>query len=99
MKKQYIIIAALTLLLIVLSGCGESFAAGEVFANSKALVREAKAGITEISYDDFKLMLEEGKLRVLIDIREPGEFDAGYINQPDEDDEYPFTKDGLCECL
>ena len=92
MKKQYIIIAALALLLIVLSGCGESFAAGEVFANSKALVREAKAGITEISYDDFKLMLEEGKLRVLIDIREPGEFDAGYINQPDEDDEYPYPE-------
>ena len=92
MKKQYIIIAVLALLLIVLSGCGESFAAGEVFANSKALVREAKAGITEISYDDFKLMLEEGKLRVLIDIREPGEFDAGYINQPDEDDEYPYPE-------
>ena len=38
MKKQFIILAASVLLLIVLSGCGESFATGEVFANSKALV-------------------------------------------------------------
>ena len=92
MKKQYIIIVASVILLIVLSGCGESFASGEVFANSKALVREAKAGITEIPYDDFKLMMEKEELRVLIDIREPGEFEAGYINQPNGDDEYPYPE-------
>ena len=92
MKKQFIILAALALLLIVLSGCGESFATGEVFANSKAVVREAKAGITEISYDDLKLMLEEEKLRVLIDVREAGEFDEGYINMPDEEGEYLYSE-------
>jgi len=92
MKKQFIIITVLTLLLIVLSGCGESFATGEVFANSKALVREAKAGITEIPYDDFKLMMEEEKLRVVIDVRESNEFDEGFINQPDDEDEYPYPE-------
>ena len=92
MKKQFIIIAVSVLLLIVLTGCGESFATGEVFADSKAFVKEAKAGITEISYDDFKLMLEEEKLRVLIDVRETGDYEAGFINQPNEEDEYPFPE-------
>ncbi len=92
MKKQFIILAALSLLLLVLSGCGESFATGEVFTDSKGFVREAKAGITEISYDDFKLMMEEEKLRVLVDVRESFEFEEGSINQPSEDDEYPYPE-------
>jgi len=92
MKKQFIILAVSALLLTALTGCGKSFATGEVFANSAGFVREAKAGIKEISYDDFKLMLEEEKLRVLIDVRESFEFEEGSINQPNEDDEYPYPE-------
>ena len=92
MKKQFIILAVLAVLLMVLSGCGESFANGEIFSNSKGFEREAKAGITEISYDDFKKMLEEEKLRVVIDVRESNEFDEGFINQPDDEDEYPYPE-------
>jgi len=92
MKKQIIILSVLVVLLIMLSGCGESFANGEIFSDSKALVREARAGINEISYDDFKKMLEEEKIRVVIDVREATEFDEGFINQPDEEDEYPYPE-------
>jgi len=92
MKKQILFFSALIALLILMTGCGESFATGGVFENSKGIKSEAKAGIKEISYDDFKKKLENGSLRVLIDVREASEFEAGYINQPDEDDEYPYPE-------
>lgn len=92
MKKHFIIIAVLAILLVALSGCGESFANGEIFSNSKGFVREAKAGINEISYDDFKNMLEEEKIRVVIDVRESNEFEEGFINQPNDEDEYPYPE-------
>ena len=47
---------------------------------------------TEISYEDFKAKLESGKVPVVIDIREPAEFDEGYIGMPDENDEYPYPE-------
>ncbi|NQV19211.1 MAG: hypothetical protein HQ534_11810 [Armatimonadetes bacterium] len=56
------------------------------------MVAEAKAGINEITYEDFKAKLEKEELRVIIDVREPGEFEEGYINQPDEEDEYPYPE-------
>ncbi len=99
MKKQFLIIAVSSILLLALAGCGESFATGEVFANSKGFVREAKAGITQIHYKDFKAKLdsleadENDELRIiLIDVRESTEFENGYINQPNEDEEYPYSK-------
>jgi len=97
MKKQFVILIFLAVLMMVISGCGESFASGEIFTNSIMLVSEAKDGITEIFYDDFKLMLESKEecddcRLILIDVREPYEFEEGYINQPDENDEYPYMK-------
>ncbi len=92
MKKQIIVMFGLVSLLLIISGCGQSFATGEVFANSKAILADVKTGITEITYDDFKQMLEKEELRVLIDVRESGAFDEGFINMPDEEDEYPYPE-------
>lgn len=92
MKKQILLVFVLIFLLMILSGCGQSYATGEVYSSSKAIVADAKSSINEISYDDFKQMLEKEELRVLIDVREPGEFNEGFINQPDEDDEYPYPE-------
>lgn len=92
MKKYLTVLFTSTLILLILFGCGESFASGEVFANSKAFVREAKAGITEISYDDFKQRLEKEEIRVVIDVRKASEFEKGYIGMPNEDDEYPYPE-------
>ena len=91
MKKiNYLIILSAILLLI--SGCGNGFSEGGYFADAKAMVNEAKKDIEEISYDDFKTKLEKEEIRIVIDIREPGEFEAGYIGMPDDDDEYPYPE-------
>ena len=45
----------------------------------KAVVGNAKKGITEISVDDFKSMVKEEKDFVLIDVRQATEYAAGYI--------------------
>ena len=98
-KIKFLFVVSITLLL-VLSGCGTNFSDGGVFASSKELVNEAKAGITEISYEDFlqkidtiELSTDEEEPRlILIDVREASEFEAGYINQPDEEDEYPYQR-------
>ncbi|GEM_PF-26479 len=45
----------------------------------KAMVAEAKKRITEISVDDYKAMVKEGKDFVLIDVRQEAEYGEGYI--------------------
>ncbi|MCF7918401.1 MAG: hypothetical protein K9N06_00625 [Candidatus Cloacimonetes bacterium] len=90
MKKLIILIPLVLLLLI--AGCGQGFSEGGYFANGKALANEVKSDITEISRDDLMAMMEQGKLRVLIDVREPGEYAEGYINEPDEEGEYPYAE-------
>ncbi len=91
MRKIYFLITVFNVLLL-LSGCGEGFSKSGYYADAKAMVNEAKHGIEEISYDDFKVKLEKEEIRVVIDIREPDEFEEAYINQPDEDDEYPYPE-------
>ncbi|MCK4312756.1 MAG: rhodanese-like domain-containing protein [Candidatus Cloacimonetes bacterium] len=90
-KTNYLIILSAILLLV--SSCGKGFSEGGYFANAKAMVNEARKGIEEISYDELIQKLESSELRFIIDVREPGEFAEGYINQPDENDEkeYPDT--------
>jgi|GEM_PF-63546 len=90
-KKIYFLLV-ISAVLLLFSGCGKGFSKGGYFANAKAMVNEAKQGIEEISYDDFKTKLEKEEIRIVIDVREPGEFENGYINQPDEEDEYPYPE-------
>lgn len=92
MKRNILYLSVLVTLLVILSGCGESFASGGVFENSKEMVWEAKADIIEITHEELRKKMEDGNLRILIDVREAAEFEAGYINQPDEDDEYPYPE-------
>ncbi|MCD4818758.1 MAG: rhodanese-like domain-containing protein [Candidatus Cloacimonetes bacterium] len=91
MKKHITIISVLALIFLI-TGCGTGFSTDGVFVDYKQLVSEAKSGITEIVYDEFKAKLEKGELRLVIDVREPSEFEAGFINQPDEEDEYPYPE-------
>ena len=90
--KNLVLIIFATLLLM---GCGKGFSEGGYFADAKAMVNEAKQDIEEITYDDFKARLTDltkDTLRVVIDIREPTEFEEGYIGMPDEDGEYPYPE-------
>ena len=43
------------------------------------MINDAKARITEISIDDFKAMMDEEEMFVLVDVRTLEEHDAGYI--------------------
>ena len=89
MKKiNYLIILSAILLLV--SGCGKGFSEGGYFTNAKAMVSEARKGIEEISYDELIRKMENGESKFIIDVREPGEFAEGYINQPDENDEKEY---------
>jgi rhodanese-related sulfurtransferase len=91
MKKTYYLLI-ISVILLLLAGCGKGFSEGGYFANGKEMVNQAKLGIEEISYDDFKLKLEKEEIRILIDVRKSGEFEEGYINMPNEDDEYPYPE-------
>ncbi|NOR45344.1 MAG: hypothetical protein GQ534_07125 [Candidatus Delongbacteria bacterium] len=90
MKKLVYLSVVISALLFVI-GCGNGFAENGVYPSNKQMVREAKKDITEITYDDFKAKLENKELRLVIDIREPGEFEDGFINQEDEEtEEFPY---------
>ena len=49
------------------------------YEDKDALVAAAKEVITEITIEDFKNMYDGEDYFVLVDIREPAEYDAGYI--------------------
>ena len=92
MKRHLAMISLFLTMLFIFSGCGKGISDGALFDNAKAMVAEVKSGITEITYEDFKEKLEAEQIRVLIDVREASEFDTGYINEPDEDFEYPYPE-------
>ncbi len=88
MRKILVILSAILLLM----GCGKSLSKSGYFENGKAMVNEAKLGIEEIPYEDFKQKLENENIRVVIDIRESNEFAEGFIGMPDEEGEYPYPE-------
>ncbi len=91
MNRRILYLSALTVVLLLLVSCGKGFSENGIFDNSKAMVSEAKKDITEISYDDFKSKLDNKEVRVVIDVREPSEYEEGFINQEDEESgEYPY---------
>ena len=77
MKRTKLII--ISVLLVVLCVANVSWAGGK-FETSSEMVADAKTRIEEISVEDFKAMLDKGEEYVLIDVREPAEYAAGYIS-------------------
>jgi rhodanese-related sulfurtransferase len=90
MKAIYILVISMVLLII--SGCGEGLSGGNYFEGVKSMVWEAKRDIREIGQEDLRLMLKRGEIRLLIDVREASEYDAGYINEPSEDYEFAYPE-------
>ena len=89
MKKVTLIVNIL-IGLFILSGCGQGLSHDAVFTNAKEMVNIAKSDIDEITYDEFKEEMSKGTLRIVIDVRESAEFEEGFINEPDADDEIPY---------
>ncbi len=68
--------------MVFLVGCGGAGIDGtapHVYEDAKEMVREAKAGITEISIEDFRTKMDGDDPFILIDVREPGEYDESNI--------------------
>ena len=89
MKRYFYILFVLALLL---SACGEKYTSDAVFETYKDMISEVKSDVEQVPYKKFKEKLEKNEFRVLIDVREPTEFEEGFINQPNEDDEYPYPE-------
>ena len=92
MKKIFLLFAISVSILLILPGCGTRYPDGGVFENSKELVASVKSDVSEITHEELRKLMEDCELRVLIDVREPASFEEGYINMPDEEDEYPFPE-------
>lgn len=91
--KKFVYLSVLLAALLFVVGCGSGFAENGIYPSNKQMVREAKKDITEISYDDFKAKLDNNEVRIIIDVREPGEFEEGFINMADEEtDEFPYPE-------
>lgn len=89
--KRLIYLSALLSALLFVVGCGSGFAENGVYPSNKEMIREAKKDVTEITYEDLKAKLDNKELRLVIDVRIPGEFEEGFINEADEEtDEFPY---------
>lgn len=71
MKKINLIISAL--LIIVISSCTA------IYEDGKELASVVKSDINEISVDTLKAMIDNGDEFLLIDVRQPAEYEAGNI--------------------
>ncbi len=81
MKKSLIHFSS-TIMLAFLVGCGGEGIKGPsslVFENAKEMVADAKHRITQVSLQDFKTSMENEGEFLLIDVREPDEFEADCI--------------------
>lgn len=91
MKRMHIRIFVLITVILLITGCGNGFTTNGIYDGSSILVYEAKQDINIITYDELKQKLEAKEAKLLIDVREPGEFEEGYINMADEESgEYPY---------
>lgn len=76
MKKQLIFKTALILLLVVsMFSCNQHRA----YDGVDAMVETALKTTESVTVEQLKQMVDEGEMIMLIDVREPNEFNAGYI--------------------
>ena len=73
MKNIKFNISILALLIFLFSACTA------IYEDGKELASVVKSEITEISVDTLKLMIENGDEFLLLDIRQPAEYEAGNI--------------------
>lgn len=81
-----VILAALAAGLVGCGGAGVEGRAPKLYDDAQQMVREAKSGIAQIDVEEFKVKMESDDVFILIDVREPGEYDEdnipGSVNIP-----------------
>jgi len=73
--KRIISIFGIFVLIIISVACNQQ----NSFQNVDELVAEVKNGVESITVEQLMEMIDNGDLILLIDVREPSEFNAGYI--------------------
>ena len=67
------------ILTIILMACQPSSEQSSNFESATDMVASAKSQIVELTVEDFKSMMDEEEMYVLVDVRSKGEFESGYI--------------------
>lgn len=76
MKKITSLILASLTIIAIFSSCSKS---PESFETAMDMVEAVKQNIQHVGPDEFKGILDAGENFLLIDVREPGEFNSGFI--------------------
>ena len=79
MKIKTIMILLALALLINCGGAGIDGRAPKVYPDAKAIVAEAKKGVEKIEIEEFKQKIDDEEMFLLIDVREPAEFEEDNI--------------------
>jgi rhodanese-related sulfurtransferase len=81
-----VILAALAAGLVGCGGAGIEGRAPKLYDDAKQMVQEAKSGVAQIDIEEFKIKMESDDVFILIDVREPHEYDEdnipGSVNIP-----------------
>ena len=73
--KNIFKVAAFALIGLMITACGSN----ETYKNVDELIAKVSSNVTEITVQDLHQLLDDGEIVVLIDVREPNEFNHGYI--------------------
>jgi rhodanese-related sulfurtransferase len=76
MKKRYLYMLPLFLGLLVMFSCSDHT---KVYQNADELVAEVSQSVDFIKVETLHAMLDTGAMVLLIDVREPNEYNPGYI--------------------
>ncbi len=68
--------AAFALIGLMITACGSS---SKPYENVDGLIASVAPKVTEITVEDLHQKMEAGEMIILIDVREPDEFNPGYI--------------------
>ena len=73
--KNIFKIVAFVLVGFMVTACGSN----ETYQNVDELIAQVSPNVTKITVEELHLLFDEGEIIVLIDVREPNEFNPGYI--------------------
>ena len=75
--KRYNLLRNLLIIIVIsiISSCNDK----KVYESVDGIVADAAVSVTSINVENLKDKIDNGEMILLIDVREPNEFNAGYI--------------------
>lgn len=79
--RNVISVIVMVAIAIVLTHCNPPSQSTDLnYSSKEEMITSAKASIREINIDELKKMMDGGENYILVDVRTPGENEAGYIS-------------------